>query len=62
VDRYVFTAARTNACILLLVGLPPTATDIQTVTADPTKLASLIQTWMGMPEYQGGSVVTGALA
>ncbi len=35
----------------LLVGLPPTDAEIQTVTADPTQLKSLIDGWMALPEY-----------
>ena len=36
----------------ILVGLPPTAAEIKTVTDDPTQLASLIDGWMAMPQYQ----------
>jgi len=36
----------------LLVGLPPTAQEIQTVQADPTQLSALITSWMALPEYQ----------
>jgi hypothetical protein len=36
----------------LLVGLPPTDQEIQTVTQDPTQLGSLVDQWMQLPEYQ----------
>jgi hypothetical protein len=36
----------------LLVALPPTDSEIQTVQADPTQLATLIDGWMALPEYQ----------
>jgi len=35
----------------LLVGLPPTDAEIQSVAADPTQLPSLIDGWMVLPEY-----------
>jgi hypothetical protein len=35
----------------ILVGLPPTTAEIQTVEGDPTQLASLIDEWMTYPEY-----------
>jgi len=36
----------------ILVGLPPTDAEVQTVTADGTQLATLIDQWMTLPEYQ----------
>ncbi len=33
------------------MGLPPTDAEVQAVTADPTQLPSLIDTWMATPEY-----------
>jgi hypothetical protein len=36
----------------ILVGLPPTAAEVQTVTDDPSQLTTLIDGWMAMPEYQ----------
>ncbi|HEY8089574.1 MAG TPA: hypothetical protein VIF09_17060, partial [Polyangiaceae bacterium] len=36
----------------ILVGLPPTDDEINTVTADPTQLGSLIDQWMQLPQYQ----------
>jgi hypothetical protein len=37
----------------LLTGLPPTDAEVQQVTADPTQLKSLINTWMALPQFQG---------
>jgi hypothetical protein len=36
----------------ILVGLPPTDDEIAKVTADPTQLGALVDTWMTYPEYQ----------
>ncbi len=36
----------------ILVGLAPTDDEVKTVEADPTKLASLIDEWMKLPQYQ----------
>ena len=36
----------------ILVGLPPTDAEVAAVTADPTALPSLIDTWMALPQYQ----------
>jgi hypothetical protein len=36
----------------LLVGLPPSASEIQTVTSNPANLPTLITGWMALPEYQ----------
>jgi hypothetical protein len=36
----------------VLVGLAPTDDEVKAVEADPTKLASLIDAWMKLPEYQ----------
>jgi hypothetical protein len=36
----------------VLVGLPPTAAEIQAVEADPTQLGTLIDGWMALPQYQ----------
>ena len=36
----------------ILVGLPPTDAEVKAVEADPTKLASLIDGWMKLPQYQ----------
>jgi hypothetical protein len=35
----------------VLVGLPPTDDEIQTVAADPSQLKGLIDTWMSLPQY-----------
>jgi hypothetical protein len=35
----------------LLVALPPTDDELQTVSADPSKLKTLIAGWMKLPEY-----------
>ncbi len=35
----------------LLVGLPPTDQEVQTVAADPSQLKPLIQGWMALPQY-----------
>ncbi len=35
----------------ILVGLPPTEAEVAAVTADPTKLSSLIDGWMALPQY-----------
>jgi len=35
----------------LLVGLPPTDVEIQTVSADPKALRGLVSQWMATPEY-----------
>jgi hypothetical protein len=35
----------------LLVGLPPTDDEIATVTADPTRLKTLIDGWVTLPQY-----------
>ena len=35
----------------LLVGLPPTDDEVNAVTADPTQFGSLVDTWMGLPQY-----------
>ncbi len=35
----------------LLVGLPPTDAEVMQVTANPDALATLIQGWMALPEY-----------
>ncbi|MBX7098973.1 MAG: hypothetical protein K1X89_14785, partial [Myxococcaceae bacterium] len=36
----------------VLVGLPPTDTELAMVTADPTKLGTLVDGWMALPQYQ----------
>lgn len=36
----------------LLVGEPPTDAEVKSVESDPTQLASLIQQWQQLPEYQ----------
>jgi hypothetical protein len=36
----------------ILVGLPPTDEEIKAVEADPAKLASLIDGWMKLPQYE----------
>jgi hypothetical protein len=36
----------------ILVGLAPTDDEVKAVESDPTKLASLIDEWMKLPEYQ----------
>ena len=36
----------------ILVGLPPTDMEVQTVVADPTQLKTLITGWMQLPQYQ----------
>lgn len=36
----------------ILVGLAPTDDEVKAVAADPSKLASLIDEWMKLPEYQ----------
>src|SRR5439155_99350 len=36
----------------VLVGLPPTDSEIATVTADPTQLATLVNGWVALPQYQ----------
>jgi len=36
----------------LLVGLPPSDSELQAVTADPSQLGALVDGWMKMPEYQ----------
>jgi hypothetical protein len=36
----------------ILVGLPPTDAEVQTVTTDPTQLKTLVETWMQLPQYQ----------
>jgi hypothetical protein len=36
----------------VLVGLPPTDQELQTVTADPSQLGALVDGWMQLPEYQ----------
>ncbi len=36
----------------ILVGLPPTDEEVKAVAADPSKLASLIDGWMKLPQYQ----------
>jgi hypothetical protein len=36
----------------ILVGLPPTDDEINTVTSDPSQLGSLIDQWMQLPQYQ----------
>jgi hypothetical protein len=35
----------------ILVGLPPTDQEVQTVQADPTQLGNLVDAWMQLPEY-----------
>ena len=35
----------------ILVGLPPTDDEVNAVAADPTQFGSLVDTWMGLPEY-----------
>ena len=53
---FPFTAEPPSAYVAkvknLLVGLPPTDAEVQTVQADPTQLAPLIDGWMALPEYQ----------
>jgi hypothetical protein len=36
----------------LLVGLPPTDSELHAVEADPTQLGSLVDGWMQLPQYQ----------
>lgn len=36
----------------ILVGLPPTDDEVNSVTADPSKLAGLIDGWMTLPQYE----------
>jgi hypothetical protein len=36
----------------VLVGLPPTDTELQTITADPSQLGALVDQWMQLPQYQ----------
>jgi hypothetical protein len=36
----------------VLVGLPPTDTELMAVEADPTALGSLVDGWMMLPQYQ----------
>lgn len=35
----------------LLVGLPPTAAEVQAVTADPAAMSGLVDGWMRLPQY-----------
>ena len=35
----------------VLVGLPPTDDEVKAVAADPTQLKTLIDGWMGLPQY-----------
>src|SRR5262245_22861010 len=35
----------------ILVGLPPTDAEVKAVVDDPSALKGLIDTWMGLPEY-----------
>lgn len=35
----------------LLVGLPPTAAEVQAVTADPAAMSTLVDGWMRLPQY-----------
>lgn len=36
----------------ILVGLPATGSDVQTVTQDPSQLGTLVDQWMALPQYQ----------
>jgi hypothetical protein len=44
---YVYVAKVKN----ILTGMPPTDAEVQAVTADPTQLGALIDTWMTDPAY-----------
>jgi hypothetical protein len=46
----------------ILVGLPPTADEVAQVTADPSKLGGLIDSWMQLPQYQQKMMVFFELA
>ncbi|MCA1663093.1 MAG: hypothetical protein LC659_02260, partial [Myxococcales bacterium] len=46
----------------ILVGLPPTDDELAKVTADPSALASLVDGWMAMPEYQAKMMIFFELA
>src|SRR3954469_24946463 len=46
----------------ILVGLPPTDTELAAVTADPSALGGLVDGWMQLPEYQQKMMVFFELA
>jgi hypothetical protein len=46
----------------ILVGLPPTDDEVQTVAADPSALGNLVDQWMATPEYQQKMLVFFELA
>jgi hypothetical protein len=46
----------------ILVGLPPTAEEIDAVTKDPKALGGLVDTWMATPEYDAKMMVFFELA
>src|SRR3982750_714934 len=46
----------------ILVGLPPSDAELARVTADPSTLGELIDSWMKLPEYQQKMMVFFELA